>query len=102
MKVKNFAIAIMTVCAVVILCFAMFAAPIRTATENYVTQEIKDATNAVYTAIGNASSNVVYIANTNLQAKINRINDKEKGVKWEALMVNGQLYYVATMPSDEE
>lgn len=119
MKARNIVIASVVACAVGICGYSLFAQQVMMATEAYVTNEtakveknvegkINTAKSELLTEIETASNNVVvvasdkdYIVKTNLEAQINRINDKPLGVKWEALMVNGQLYYVATMPADE-
>lgn len=115
MKAMNIAVASAVAIAVGICGYALFAEPVMMATETYVTNEtakvekkLDTAKSELLTEIETASNNVVvvasdkdYIVQTNLEAQINRINDKPLGVKWEALMVNGQLYYVATMPADE-
>lgn len=116
MRAKTIGIASAVALAVGVCGYALFAEPVMMATEAYVTNEtakveekLDKAKSELLTEIGTASNNVVvvasdkdYIVQTNLEAKINRLNDKPLGVKWEALMINGQLYYVATMPADEE
>lgn len=91
--------------ATTLLAFAVafaIAAPVMQATEDFVTNE----TAKVEKKIGTASNNVVRIfrdeVNTNVLSKINKIPDKPLGVVWEGIMVDGQLYYVATMPIPEE
>lgn len=90
-----------------IACAVAFAvsAPVIQATEDFVTNE----TAKVEAKIGIASNNVVrifreetHVVKTNVISMINRIPDKPLGVVWEGIMVNGQLYYVATMPLPEE
>ena len=87
--------------AAILLAFGVafaIAAPVMNATEDFVTNE----TAKVEKKIGIASNNVVRIfkneINTNVLRKINKIHDKPLGVVWEGIMMNGQLYYVATMP----
>lgn len=117
-RMTKFKIALAS-CGVACFSLALIAGPVMTATEDYVTNETKKvenrltgkinaATTTLNASILSASNNVVriaksedYIVKTNLLSKINRISDKDLGVTWEALMINGQLYYVATMPYEE-
>lgn len=87
------------------VCLAIVAAPIMQATEDFVTNETAKVERKIDVKVNAASNHIVriikaedYVVKTNLLSKINRINDKTLGVVWEAIMVNGQLYYVATMP----
>lgn len=117
-RMTKFKIAL-AACGIACVSFALIAGPVMTATEDFVNNETKKvetkltgkintATATLNASILSASNNVTkiakaedYIVKTNLLSKINRIADKDLGVTWEALMVNGQLYYVATMPYEE-